>query len=394
VSLTAKVQLGVLAGLMGLLLLVLGVAEAFDPLFGTPVTATIERDCGWRIGPAGAYFLACRARWSAAGQAHRGTVAGKRYGYKGEQVQGFVRAGDTLAVENGLPEATRLLLVGVAVATLAVLARLRMLGWRYARWGQRLGPGIYLRGLAATTGAVLVAVGLTMAGVGVARGHGLATAWGAGVAAAGVVPLAQAGPLGRRLRSARAAAAAELERERVVERRARAERAAQAEAAAVRGSHRTVPLSEVVVDAIRMAATERPDQPLTTGRVLAALMRMDVRADWQRIWLYTGDPATTQLADVPDPPDGPPADWHDIPISGRLARALALLDRLCADYLLGPAGSGATMLALVAERGNGATGALLRRQGLTHARLLRLVQNDILELDLLGLSALIPAATE
>jgi hypothetical protein len=119
-----------------------------------------------------------------------------------------------------------------------------------------------------------------------------------------------------------------------------------------------------------------------------------VRADWQRIWLYTGDPATTRLADAPDPPGGPPADWQGIPVSGRLARALALLDRLCAEYLLGPAGSGATMLAPVADRANGATEALLRRQGLTHARLLRLVQTDILQLNLPGLSALIPAATE
>jgi hypothetical protein len=155
-----------------------------------------------------------------------------------------------------------------------------------------------------------------------------------------------------------------------------------------------VQLSEVVVDAMRMAARERPDQPLTTGQLLAALMRIDVRAEWQRIWLCTGDLASTRLADAVDPPDGPPTDWQGIPISGRLARALALLARLCSEYLLGPASSGATMLALVADRGNGATEALLRRGGVTHARLLRLVQTDILNLNLPGLGAVIPAATE
>jgi hypothetical protein len=165
-------------------------------------------------------------------------------------------------------------------------------------------------------------------------------------------------------------------------------------------SHRSVRLSDVVSDALRLAGSERRDgEPVTTGLALAALMRMDVRADWQRIWLNTGDPAATGLAEAPDPPVGDPATaslehWQGIPISGRLARALALLERLCAAYSLAPAGSGAAMLALVADRDNGATEALVGLGGVSHARLLRLVQRDILRLNLSGLSSVIPAATE
>jgi hypothetical protein len=163
-----------------------------------------------------------------------------------------------------------------------------------------------------------------------------------------------------------------------------------------RWSHHTVPLDEVVVDALRLAGRERRDgEPGTTGGFLAALARMDVRTDWQRIWLHTGEPNAIGLAVAPDPPvGGPPVDWQGTPISDRLAQALALLERLCSVYSLAPAGSGATMLALVADRRNGATDALLRHGRLTHAQLLRLVQTELLGLDLPGLSSVVPGATE
>jgi len=61
---------------------------------------------------------------------------------------------------------------------------------------------------------------------------------------------------------------------------------------------------------------------------------------------------------------------------------------------LSPAGRGATMLALVADRNNGATQALLRSGELPHARLLRLVQTEVLKLAVSHLDTVIPAATE
>jgi hypothetical protein len=171
-----------------------------------------------------------------------------------------------------------------------------------------------------------------------------------------------------------------------------AEAARQVAAAAPRPwSPSDVALRDHVADAVRLAARERAtDEPLTTGQVLAALVRMDIHADWQRIWLHTGDP-TARLIDTPDPPArGGPVDWHGIPFSGRLAWSFALLQRLTHSYPnLHPAGSGTTMLALVADPGNGASTTLLCHGTISHGQLLHMIQTDIIRLNLPGVSALI-----
>ena len=166
-------------------------------------------------------------------------------------------------------------------------------------------------------------------------------------------------------------------------------------------------LSEANVAAMRLAATERPaNHPLTTGRVLSALMRVDIANDWQRIWLYTGDPMLLGLADVPDVPDVPdapvsrgpvgpeavyrePERWEGVVLSDALANALKLLSRICDAYRLVPAPSGALALALLADPSNGATRVLLRPGAVTHAKLLELVQSELLHTRLEGIGGLI-----
>jgi hypothetical protein len=157
-------------------------------------------------------------------------------------------------------------------------------------------------------------------------------------------------------------------------------------------------LSSVVSDAMALAARQRPPtESLTTGRVLAALMNIDVYADWQRIWLVTGDPQRIGLASAPDPADPPMAGpvaptWRDVPLSGRLAEALWVAGRVRDSYGFGAASSGVIMLGLVAHRGNGATEALLAGRAVTHAQLLRHVQTDIIKITLPGLDRIIPGA--
>ncbi|HEY7265801.1 MAG TPA: PQQ-binding-like beta-propeller repeat protein [Trebonia sp.] len=163
-------------------------------------------------------------------------------------------------------------------------------------------------------------------------------------------------------------------------------------------------LGEAVVAALRLAAAERPPgAPLTTGRVLSALARVDVTNDWQRIWLHTGDPVLIDLAEAPDPPDTPlPASglravrdcwrWEGVPVSASLARALTLLKRLCSSYRLEPVPSGAMALALLADPASGATRALLRPGGLPHENLLELIQSDLLDTTLVGVGDLIAAS--
>ena len=159
-------------------------------------------------------------------------------------------------------------------------------------------------------------------------------------------------------------------------------------------------LSEANVAAMRLAATERPAaHPLTTGRVLSALMRVDIANDWQRIWLYTGDPMLLGLADVPDAPVGrgqvgpepyrEPERWEGVPLSDALANALRLLSRICDTYRLVPAPCGALALALLADSSNGATRALLRSGAVTHAKLLELVQSELLHTRLEGIGGVI-----
>lgn len=97
-------------------------------------------------------------------------------------------------------------------------------------------------------------------------------------------------------------------------------------------------LDEVCAAALRLAATERPPgTPLTTGRVLAALVRTDITNDWQRIWLYTGDPVALGLAEASDgPASSAPQRWGGVPLSDRLAGALWLLNRIGEAYWLFP----------------------------------------------------------
>lgn len=174
-------------------------------------------------------------------------------------------------------------------------------------------------------------------------------------------------------------------------------------------------LSEVVIAAFRLAANECPPGfPLATGRVLAALSRVDVANDWQRISLYTGDPLHTSLAETLDDPyrtdpgtsrpaspigewtDGVRAlnslpRWEGVPITERLAAALALVGRICDAYRLGAAPSGAMTLALIADPDNGAARALLRSRSITYGEMLDLVQSDLLHTHLEGIDAVIAA---
>jgi hypothetical protein len=175
-------------------------------------------------------------------------------------------------------------------------------------------------------------------------------------------------------------------------------------------------LSDVVVAAFQFAARERPPGfPLTTGRVLAALSRVDMASDWQRIWLHTGDPAQSGLAESPDDPyrTGPAASipptpaegwadgvralnslpkWEGVPTSERLAAALALAGRIGDAYRMGPVPSGVMALALVADPGNGAARALLHPGLTTHGQLLGLIQADLLDTRLEGVETVIASA--
>lgn len=150
-------------------------------------------------------------------------------------------------------------------------------------------------------------------------------------------------------------------------------------------------LAEAPAAALRLAVKELPPGcPLTTSRVLAALARTDPSADWQRIWLHTGDPLGEGLAEAPDALGGsPPQSLKGVLLSGRLADSLRLLRQISAAYRMTPAPSGALAVALLADPESGAACALLRAGSLSHGELLELAQSELLGTRLDGLDGLI-----
>jgi hypothetical protein len=180
----------------------------------------------------------------------------------------------------------------LALVAAATLIALSVATWasQGKRWHGRVfrvaaALGVALGGSALIIGPYRLA-GLVLLGLVVVLSAGYA-----------VVPGVRTAPQRRRARAARAAQVA-------------ADPAGFGAAAPILTNPDNVAVRDVVADALRLATQEHPDgQALTTGQVLAALVRVDFRADWQRIWLYTGDPVA-KLRTVPDPdPAGSPAQW-------------------------------------------------------------------------------------
>jgi hypothetical protein len=371
----------IVAAFVGGLTLLFSAGPTYTHLTGPRVIATVDY-CSDRPRPR----VPCGATWTLRGIKDSGWIEGVYAGYEDRQVRAIVINDTHVMLDEGLLAAAWPYLLFAAVALAFVVSRLFVLRRRYRGTDHRLGRNAYVWGVLSTLGGLVVGAGLALVAIGSLEQRGQAVPWGTRIAAAGLLPLAAGVPLALRLHRAN--------------RRTAIMPTSPATAPMAGGApiefyaHRLVRLADVVQDAIRLAHREGPtDQPLTTGRLLAALRRADMRTDWQRIWLYTGDPDRIGLADEPDPPVGDPAThWNGIPLSDRLARALGLLDRLSSAYQWERCGSGATMLALVADAGNGATRALLRGGGVTHSGLLRLVQSDLIKTTLAGLRAYIPAA--
>lgn len=152
-----------------------------------------------------------------------------------------------------------------------------------------------------------------------------------------------------------------------------------------------VQLSETVEHALRVAADQTPQHTtLHTARVLDALARVDVLGQWDRLWFRTGNPATLQVLDPPDP-DGHdrPSQWHGVELSTALVASLQLLARMAQMYEMVPVQPGALALALIADPACGAARSLLASGELTHEELLRTVQVDLLGVELPDLNLLL-----
>lgn len=145
-----------------------------------------------------------------------------------------------------------------------------------------------------------------------------------------------------------------------------------------------------VREALALAASEAPrDEPLHTGPILSALVRVDAGATWERLWLPTGawDFVTAGMqARDPGVPAGS-AYWRGHPLTAAAGLALARLRLLPDAFDMLPVPPGALALMALAEPAAGAARALLTSGAVSHAELLVLVQSDLLGTRLGGLDA-------
>lgn len=146
-------------------------------------------------------------------------------------------------------------------------------------------------------------------------------------------------------------------------------------------------LSEVAQAALTLASSElRGGEPLQTAGVLSALARVDVRGEWERLWLVTSafdflDRATA-FRDAPVTAGGSTASYEGHLLSPATELALRRVQAMASAYGMAPTPPGALALALVADPESGAAKALLARGEITHGELLTFVQSELLRAQL------------
>ncbi|MGW1775953.1 transglutaminase domain-containing protein [Streptomyces sp. NPDC002104] len=141
-----------------------------------------------------------------------------------------------------------------------------------------------------------------------------------------------------------------------------------------------------------LEAAARGGGIVQTGAVLALLAEQDAAfGDWDRLWLYTGDPRATRLAFAQDTGGGAPPQeaaaraaafglaWPEgAAMSPATSAGLGVLHRMTQIYPVESVPPGWLALALLRFPDSGAVGALTGLSGLTHVELLDHVMDDIL----------------
>ncbi|MGH3693056.1 MAG: CHAT domain-containing protein [Pseudonocardiaceae bacterium] len=146
---------------------------------------------------------------------------------------------------------------------------------------------------------------------------------------------------------------------------------------------RHLELSDTVRTALATAVAACGNEKiLHTAAILCALAGIDVRGDWEHVWLQTGahDVLNRPRAYLdPLPAPGHPAcTYHGTLLSPATELAFRRLEMITAAYKMVPVPPGALALVLVADPGAGATLGLLAQGELSHEELLDLVESDIL----------------
>jgi tetratricopeptide (TPR) repeat protein len=148
------------------------------------------------------------------------------------------------------------------------------------------------------------------------------------------------------------------------------------------GSH----FNATVVDALAEAVAQlRPGALLDTRTVLHALMRVDLTNDWGRITTHFGSIDAVGRSDAGDPDCTPGERWKATTLTRTCAEAVRTALRIADNHDLGPVPSGVLALGLVADPMSGAARALGVADRTGHHRLIDLIQEDLLDVELADL---------
>ncbi|MFC6084125.1 CHAT domain-containing protein [Sphaerisporangium aureirubrum] len=148
---------------------------------------------------------------------------------------------------------------------------------------------------------------------------------------------------------------------------------------AVKLDHERHEFSEIAAVALDAAARQcREGRRVDTRDVLLALMRVDVRGEWDRIWLEFGSTEAVAAAAVTDPVADGDDLWLDVPLTGTCAAAVRAARLMSQWYDMLPVGASVLALCLAGEPSSAAAQSLTGGVPARYPRLIQQLQEALM----------------
>jgi hypothetical protein len=138
-----------------------------------------------------------------------------------------------------------------------------------------------------------------------------------------------------------------------------------------------LPLATDTVGALEVAASRRSRRPVGTFDILAAIIDVDQAGDWARVQVRANPISITEAHRFGDADASTGGHWRNVPLTADATRALKVAARIADAHHLLPIPPGILALGLVQQADSGAARALLQGADLTHAQLLKLLQDTV-----------------
>ena len=145
-------------------------------------------------------------------------------------------------------------------------------------------------------------------------------------------------------------------------------------------------LSVATNAALTLAATRRGEAALGTFGILKALISLDTLGGWETVQLRSTF-IDHNAGGYTDPDVASAGVWQDVPLTATAALALRRAAEIADDYRLRPMPPGVVAIGLVWDSDSGAARALLEEADVSHADLIDVLQDELLDVVLTGLTA-------